>query len=253
MLEFFDPSSGVTTFAFDDVGSTNDEAFSLAKEKGLDFFFVTAKRQLKGRGRRGRTWVSDKGNSYTSIFLRKPAPVEFAATLSFLTAVSMAEALAEFLPANKRSSLKLKWPNDILFAGAKLAGILLEARMMNGEQVIVIGVGVNLAKSPNDTPYLATNLQAEGFDVRFDELQERFRSRFLKNLELWDQGRGFSLIRKKWLDMAHGLGDEILVRLEKDEVRGVFKDLDDEGRLIVALAGGKRKTITAGDVFYQRS
>lgn len=249
MQEFFDPSLGITHFAFGDVGSTNDEAFRLAAEYDLDTFFVTGKRQLAGRGRRGRPWVSEAGNLYVSVFLKAPAKAEKCAELSFVSAIALNEAISNCIDDNA-GSCQIKWPNDILWNGSKISGLLLEARSDGDAMNIVVGMGVNCTHHPDDTPYPVTNFRAEGFDLGPDQLFAALMPSYLDNLAIWSGGRGFDVIRSKWLARACGVGDEIIVRLDGEELNGVFRDLNDQGHLILMQSGGRERIIAAGDVFF---
>ncbi|MEP1441491.1 MAG: biotin--[acetyl-CoA-carboxylase] ligase [Hyphomicrobiales bacterium] len=249
MQEFYDPSNDITHFAFGDVSSTNDEAFRLGEETGANRLFVTGKRQLAGRGRRGRPWVSEEGNLYASLFLRNPAPIENCAQLSFVAAVSLHEAICARI-GDKQTSCALKWPNDVLFNKSKVCGLLLEARGDANDTKIVIGMGTNCTHFPKDTPYPATSFAHENIDLSPDDLFQALKDYFLLNLRMWDEGKNFEHIRKSWLEKATGLGDEIVVRLENEEIRGTFKDLDHDGQLILGLSRGRIQKISAGDVFF---
>ncbi|MEM8839591.1 MAG: biotin--[acetyl-CoA-carboxylase] ligase [Pseudomonadota bacterium] len=241
---------GVPCFSFGDVGSTNDEAFRIAREQNFDLFFVTGERQLQGRGRRGRPWVSEKGNLYTSIYLREPSGPDAAPGLSFVTAVALHEAVSDLCGPEADGACRVKWPNDLLWKGAKIAGLLLEARHTGNRLDIVIGIGVNCSHAPEDTPYQATSLRAEGQDVPADQLFDALRPAFLANLHLWNRGANFGAIREKWLQRAIGLGDAIVVRLDERDFRGQFRDLDAAGRLILQEKDGTERIISAGDVFF---
>jgi len=247
--EFYDHSLDISHFAFDDVSSTNDEAFRLGDETGAEKLFVTGKRQLAGRGRRGRPWVSEAGNLYASLFLKSPAPSEHCATLSFVAAISLYDAICSCVPEGEQTC-SLKWPNDVLWNGAKVSGLLLEARGRNDELSIVIGMGTNCVHFPTDTPYPATSFKNEKIDLSPDELFQALKRALLGNLDLWNKGANFHDIRNRWYKVATGVGDEILVRLEGEEIRGIFKDLDETGQLILGLSRGQTRKITAGDVFF---
>lgn len=249
MQEFIDPSLELAHFAFDAVGSTNDEAFKLGEERGHSRLFVTARRQTGGRGRRGRSWVSEPGNLYTSLFLRAPAAAEVCAELSFVAAVALHEALSDCL-GGKAAAFSLKWPNDVLCRGAKVAGLLLEARSRAHGIDIVAGIGVNCEHHPLDTPYPATDLSAQEMPLRPETLFQALQPRFMQNLDLWNRGAGFSSIRAKWLKHASGLGGDITVHLEGEEIKGRFHDIDAKGRLVLALSEGGTRIIAAGDVFF---
>src|SRR5262249_32383687 len=115
---------GARLISLDEVGSTNAEAFARARAGERGPLWITARRQTAGRGRRGRGWVSERGNLYASLLLTDPAPPQRAAELSLVAALALHDALAE--RANVLGPrLKLKWPNDLLCDGAKLAGILV--------------------------------------------------------------------------------------------------------------------------------
>ena len=249
MQEFYDPSHDITHFAFGDVSSTNDEAFRLGEETGANRLFVTGKRQLAGRGRRGRPWVSEEGNLYASLFLRNPAPIELCAQLSFVAAISLLDAISASID-DKQNMCALKWPNDVLFNKSKVCGLLLEARGGGDDTKIVIGMGTNCTHFPNDTPYPATSFAHENIELSPHELFKTLKHHFLLNLKMWDQGNNFEHIRKRWLEKATGLGDEIVVRLEKDEIRGIFQDLDHDGNLVLGLSRGRSQKFSAGGVFF---
>lgn len=252
LIEFHDSSLDLAHFAFDAVGSTNEEAFLLGEARGLRRLVVTATRQTTGRGRRGREWVSEPGNLYASYFLSAPGPVSASAELSFIAAVSLHEALSE-CASSAADACRVKWPNDILWNGRKCAGILLEAREARGQPGainVVVGIGVNVAHHPDGLPYPVTDLSSEGINVTPDTVLKRLTQRFFHNLVLWAEGQGFSLIRARWLAAAHGLGETIRVRLVHEEITGRFLDLDAGGRLVLGLAGGGQRLITAGDVFF---
>ena len=249
MQEFYDPSNDITHFAFGDVSSTNDEAFRLGEETGANKLFVTGKRQLAGRGRRGRPWVSEEGNLYASLFLRNPAPVELCAQLSFVAAISLHDAISTSIDGDQ-NMCALKWPNDVLFNKSKVCGLLLEARGSGDDTRIVIGMGTNCTHFPDDTPYPATSFANENIMLEPDELFQALKHHFLINLKMWDEGNNFEHIRKRWLEKATGLGDEIVVRLEDDEIRGIFQDLDHEGNLVLGLSRGRIQKFSAGDVFF---
>src|SRR5262249_41147373 len=136
------------------------EALNLAKAGEKGPLWLTARRQMAGRGRRGRIWVSEPGNLYASLLLTGFAPIERAAELSFVAALAVYDAILEAaVPVAK--SLALKWPNDVLINFKKVAGILIEAEGAN----VVIGIGVNCSHHPSGTMYPATDLVTEGVRI----------------------------------------------------------------------------------------
>jgi len=246
------PSSaaqGARLVSLDAVGSTNAEAFARARGGERGPLWVAARRQTAGRGRRGRAWVSEPGNLYASLLLTDPAPPQRAAELSLVAALALHDALAE------RASvlgprLALKWPNDVLCDGAKLAGILVEGETLaGGPLAVVIGIGVNCAHHPADTAYPATNLAAAGALVTPESLAQALIGAMARRLAEWNRGEDFAAIRAAWLKRAAGLGAPARVRLPGREVDGIAETLDETGRLVLRLADGSRERIAAGEMF----
>ncbi len=234
--------------SLDEVDSTNDEAKRLAEAGADDGTLVWAQAQRKGRGRRGSAWVSPKGNLYLSLVLRPDCPATEAVQLSFVAALGVGDALRRFVPP--LSEIKFKWPNDVLLNEQKVAGILVESSTTAPDRLdwLVIGVGVNLATAPDDVAFPATSLHAEGCGpVTVVEVLEGFSRHFLTWVNRW-LGDGFAPVREAWLKQAKGEGEEITVNLPDESFTGRFADIDEGGALIVELADGARRTVTAGDV-----
>jgi BirA family biotin operon repressor/biotin-[acetyl-CoA-carboxylase] ligase len=235
--------AGYRLAAHDELGSTNAEAMRLARAGERGPLWVTAQKQTAGRGRRDNVWVSAPGNLFATLLLTDPAPRGKGAELSFVTAVAVLEAIAAAAPA-VRDTLALKWPNDVLSSGRKIAGILIEAE---GDHV-AIGIGINCISHP-DTAFPATDLAAAGALVSADEVFSALSATMAERLALWDRGAGFAAIRQVWLSHAAGLGGAIKVRLPERETSGIFLGLDETGRLLLESASGTVETITAGEVF----
>jgi BirA family transcriptional regulator, biotin operon repressor / biotin---[acetyl-CoA-carboxylase] ligase len=232
------------------IDSTNAEAKRLAADGAAGGTLVWAAEQLAGRGRRGRGWASPPGNLYVSLLLRPGCPPAAACQLNFVAAVALAEAVSVQLPTE--SPVTLKWPNDVLIRGAKVSGILLEASAALDRSIdwLIIGVGVNVASHPADTPYPATSLQREGAaDATAAAVLQAFAERFQAWYEIW-RGQGFAPVRARWLASARGLGEPIEVRLERETLQGRFGDLDESGALMLDMRDGARRQITTGDLFF---
>jgi BirA family biotin operon repressor/biotin-[acetyl-CoA-carboxylase] ligase len=238
--------AGVRHIAFDSLGSTNAEALARARAGEHGPLWITAATQESGRGRRGKDWTSPPGNLYSSVLLTDPAPPALAPQLSFVAALALHDAVADCAP-QLGPLLTVKWPNDVLLGGAKIAGILIEAES-GPPFAAVIGMGVNCASHPADTAWPATDLAIAGAHVTPEALLRALAAAMQTRLAQWDRGQGFAAIRSAWLRRAAGLGQEIRVRLPEHEFSGIFDGLDEAGRLLVRGEDGIT-AVTAGEVF----
>ena len=126
-------AAGARLIAYDTLGSTNAEALARARAGERGPLWITAARQTAGRGRRGNVWTSEPGNLYASLLLTDAAPAAHLPELCFVVALAVRDAVARRPRRSLRAQLKLKWPNDLLLDGAKLAGILIEAESVGGD------------------------------------------------------------------------------------------------------------------------
>ncbi|WP_293960961.1 biotin--[acetyl-CoA-carboxylase] ligase [Sneathiella sp.] len=235
--------------AFETVGSTNVEARHLAESGAPEGQIVWAKRQEQGVGRRGRSWVSPEGNLYCSLILRPDCDPAAAARLSFLVALAIRQAIATFL--NPETSLRLKWPNDVLIDGRKSAGILLESKVKPDGLMdyVIIGTGINIASYPQVTDGLpAISLAEAGAKVTVESFLSAYSYAFLELYTTWKQ-YDFAPIRELWLSHATGVGERITVKLSDETLEGTFAGLEENGALALILDSGERKLISAGEVF----
>ncbi|MBO0344542.1 biotin--[acetyl-CoA-carboxylase] ligase [Roseibium sp. CAU 1637] len=223
-------------------------AFERARSGMLDDLWIVAREQTGGRGRRGRLWTSPPGNLYTSLLMVDPQPKERIGELPLVAAVALADAVEQVCGA--KDLVKLKWPNDLLIGGAKVSGILLEAEpQLDGRHCVVLGTGVNCKSHPVAEFYPTTDLREEGYDIAPELLFEALADCFTAWRKRWAQEKGFEPVRRAWLERAAHLGQDIVVRNGKREIKGIFRDLDVTGHLILECADGERETIFAGDVF----
>ncbi|MET0599183.1 MAG: biotin--[acetyl-CoA-carboxylase] ligase [Mesorhizobium sp.] len=241
---------GFRRLALGDVDSTNSVALELARKGEPGGLWITARRQLKGRGRRGRPWVSEEGNLYASLLLTDPAPPERIGTLPLVAALAVYRTLRPFFAATPQA-LAIKWPNDVLVDGQKVNGVLLESeRLSKGRLAVVIGCGINCAHHPADTPYPATDLAACGVAVAPDALFAGLAAAFDRTLAEWNGGLGFEAIRTAWLLAARGVGERVVVSLQDRSLDGRFEDIDREGYLCLRTDDGALRLISAGDLFF---
>jgi BirA family transcriptional regulator, biotin operon repressor / biotin---[acetyl-CoA-carboxylase] ligase len=227
---------GWTLVALDTVGSTNDEAARLADSGVSEGTIVWSREQTGGRGRRGRRWSSPIGNLYTSTILRPDCAAARAAELGFVAAL----AVADLVPASR--AVRVKWPNDVLVDGGKVAGILLESAVGDGGRVlhVVAGVGVNVGFAPQ-LPEMRYPGAALGGTV--EAALEQLAWALARRLAEWRRD-GFAAVRAAWLAQAGPLGAEVDVKLSEGLVRGRFSGLDHEGALLLDTAAGPRRVVS---------
>lgn len=243
-------ASGWRAERFSQIGSTNDEARQRAIDGDPGRLWIVAREQTKGRGRRGRVWTSPPGNLYTSALLIDPAPVAIAAQIGFVAGVALRLAIKD---VGGNEEIRLKWPNDIVWRGAKLAGLLVEgARLEDGRLACIVGIGVNCVSAPTGLAYPTDHLSSVcGRDIVAESLFASLAVRFEAALELWSGGAGFAAIRTRWLAYAAGLGGPIRIDSARGAREGVFESLDEQGRLVLRGANGL-ETVEAGDLILIR-
>ncbi len=237
--------AGVAREIIDELDSTNAEALRRAAAGATGPVWILARHQTHGRGRRGRAWSMPAGNFAASLLTRPPA--EALALRSFVAALGLFDAMTAV--TGRPELFALKWPNDVLLSGRKLAGILLEGAP-GGR--LVIGIGVNLAVAPD----LATLEEgavppvslrdATGLNVAPEELLDLLAPA----AEAWENrllAEGFAPLRKAWLARAARLGEEITARLPDRALTGRFETLDEIGALVLATADG-RVVLPAADI-----
>jgi BirA family biotin operon repressor/biotin-[acetyl-CoA-carboxylase] ligase len=224
------------------VDSTQRVAFALAEAGASDRTVVVADTQTAGRGRRGRLWRDEPGTSVLiSIVVRPRLAVADLPKLSLATAVAVAEALDTVGGIVAR----LKWPNDVVVRGRKIAGILLESRL-SAEPIVVVGIGLNLhqAEFPVDLATTATSVRLEtGRPVERETMLDALLAAF----DRWRatlETRGFAPVRARWLERADTIGREIRV----DSRTGVAVDLDRDGALVLRDSVDALHHVAAGEL-----
>ena len=257
-------AAGYRLRGYDSVGSTNSEATKAAAANDPGGIWYVARQQTAGRGRRGRQWESPYGNLAATLLIVPDTDPTSSATLGFVAGVALNRALACLLPSGfvqngvdgtdafgGAARIALKWPNDILADGAKLAGILLEAtRQADGRHAIAIGFGVNVVAAPRGLPYPATSLSDLGSSGSAEDVFEALSDSWVEVFRLWNDGRGVADVLEQWRSAAAGIGAHVAVNQNGDVLRGIFETIDDDGRMIVRADDNRRIAITAGDVHF---
>lgn len=213
--------------------------------------WITAAEQTAATGRRGRAWTQPKGNFAATLLLRVNDDPAQAALRSFSMAVALRQTLAMSVPPEQ---LSLKWPNDVLLGGGKVAGILLEAIGQGGRvDWVSIGVGVNLVAAPTpdqveDGAFRPVAVADYGTPPSPQDFLFWLASHFADQERLF-KDFGFDPIRRLWLQHAARLGETITARLPHEDITGRFDTLDESGYLVLNTAKGPRH-IAAADVYF---
>ncbi len=225
------------------VDSTNLEA---ARRINTGDQWILTHNQSAGTGRRGKVWQMPKGNFAASLLMHSNEPMQALAQRSFIAALALRDTLEAF----GATDITLKWPNDVLVKGRKIAGILLAS----ASGAIIIGIGVNLAKAPDISTLgddalppvalssvIGSHVSAEEFLTNLATCFDRYEQQ-MRNF-------GFDLIRLAWLQKAAKLGEIIHARLPDRTETGTFETIDETGALVLMTAKG-RITLPAAEVFF---
>lgn len=230
--------------------STNAEALRLAcagEEGGL---WIWAHSQRAGRGRLGRHWDSVAGNLFATLLLRPDCRQTQLAQLSLVAGLALHDAAAGLLSSDMTRHLALKWPNDLLYDGMKLGGVLLESKGgEGGVPAVAMGIGLNLTAHPDGTDYPATDLARHGISATPARALESLAAACDDWLGVWNNGSSFAPIREAWMARSLPANAPLQVKLTASVSRGVYGGLDEDGALILVLDDGTKKRITTGDVF----
>ncbi len=239
---------GYDRIVLDAVDSTNAEAARLAPDL-VRPTWIMAHRQTAARGRRGRRWEMPEGNFAATLVMRPGGHPTWAALRSFVAANALYATLAMYV---RDASLALKWPNDVLLEGGKVAGILLESTG-KGKTVdwLAIGIGVNLAAKPEidgNSGFPPVCLADHGERVAPEEFLTMLAGHFATQEGILER-LGFDAVREDWLQRAAKLGEIITARTSKEEITGLFDTIDEGGNLVL-ITGSGRRVIPAADVYF---
>lgn len=234
---------------FETLNSTNEEAQRQLAAGAEGPLWISTDVQTAGRGRSGRHWLSPKGNVYASLLLCLKVTPPVATQLSFVAALAAYDAVARHLDPARLDALRLKWPNDVLLDGAKLAGVLIEsAAAPRGKGLAIIaGTGINVSDAPAGTGRAVATLGAPPHACA--AVFQSLRQSFAVWLARWDEGAGFAEIRQVWLSRAFALNEPISVNLNGSSIRGTFRGIGQTGALQLETGPGAVLTVNAGDVY----
>jgi BirA family biotin operon repressor/biotin-[acetyl-CoA-carboxylase] ligase len=242
-----------TMHRFGSVTSTNDLAIRMAEEGAPEGTVIVAEAQTSGRGRRGRTWSSPAGGLYLSIILRPDLPPDRLWQIAFVASLAAAEAVTRVsgLPA------RIKWPNDVLLSGRKVAGILVEARKSprrrETQRTVVVGIGVNvnIEDFPTELAERATSIALQlgrRLDMKAveDAFLETFGARYKEHLR-----EGFPPLLRAWKELDCTVGSEVSVHTGEGVVTGRAVEVDSHGDLVIERSDGDKERVSAGEVLFR--
>ena len=235
---------------FVEIDSTNVYAHKLAQEGAAEGEVVIAEAQTHGKGRMGRSWVSPPyRNLYLSVILRPKLAPPHAAQITLMCAVALAETVQSFLPFRP----EIKWPNDILAGGKKLAGILTESSVeADRVRFVIVGIGVNLNFPKELMPKAIQDVATSIFILTQKTVdREAFARRLIQDLDRCYgelENGGFASIAERWESFFQLKGKKVKVEMMDQAILGKAMGIDSEGALILQDEGGCQRKIVAGDV-----
>jgi BirA family biotin operon repressor/biotin-[acetyl-CoA-carboxylase] ligase len=236
----------------DTVDSTNAHAFRMAPQHAGPCWFLAGE-QTAGRGRRARAWASPRGNFHATLLLHPTEPAATVALRSFAAALALRDAFVALI--GLPGAFALKWPNDVLLNGGKVAGILLEsAGAGQGVAQLAIGIGVNLIAAPDASQVEPGALRPVSLlgETGLRVTPEAFLNALAPAYAAWEQTftqHGFAPLRRAWLDHAARLGQPIRARTGTETREGIFEAIDETGALILRQSHGS-VAIPAAEVFF---
>lgn len=231
---------------FETIDSTNTEAHrrAVAGERGP--LWIRSDRQEQGRGRSGRAWSSPPGNLSATHLFTPTCERTVLHQLSFVAGLAAYDAIAPHLGSG--APLQLKWPNDVLIGPAKVGGILVESANYDGAIVVIIGMGINIAVTPDIEGRAVTQIDLYGAAPTPNELIQVLARNMRSWLEIWNDGHGFAAIRTAWLERAHAPGQRLTVNTNQRHLEGTFAGLAENGALLLATGEKAPIKIEHGDV-----
>ena len=231
----------------ENVTSTQDEALKLFNYMGGGNFIVTAKLLTKGRGRTGNIWVAPPGNLNFSMLLSGHLENVVDYYLPFILSQALYDVLAPLI--NNGKKISIKWPNDILIDNKKVAGILIETAInpkTNKFNYVIIGIGVNIRDVPIVEGRELTCVCANSsLVVKAEDLVEPLKEAIVRQLDNF-AGEGFDVLKKRWLECAVSVGQEITTTYDGKKISGKFEDLGEKGEILLRLEDGSIQKISSG-------
>lgn len=233
-------------FYYESVGSTNDEAYSVAEKGAPEGTVVISESQTRGKGRMGRKWESPTGGGvYMSVVLRPDVPIDQVPTITLVAALSVVNAIKKV----SGITAGIKWPNDIMYNDKKLCGILTEIKAQPDKvDFLIVGIGINVNSKIKDLPDVATSIK-EGTGKAVDRvlLVKSILSELENDYEIF-QKKGFGALRDECKKFSLVLNKSVKITVHHKVTTGTAVDIDEKGALIVEDDRGKAQRVFSGDV-----
>jgi BirA family biotin operon repressor/biotin-[acetyl-CoA-carboxylase] ligase len=245
---------GSEILVFEETASTNDVVEHLAKSGAREGLVVFAESQTRGRGRRGRTWISPRAKGlWFSVLLRPALPPTAASRITVAAGVAVARAIRETCGVDAR----IKWPNDVTVNGRKLAGILTELRAEADEILLaILGIGIDVNCGQEDFPKELAGV-ATSLELETGSAQDRvaLAAQVLTDV---DECYGaaltdFEAVADEWAKLCTTLGRHIVVTMGQRRIEGFAQALDSDGALLLRRDSGQMERILGGDVTVERA
>lgn len=229
------------------IDSTNEELIRRGREGAMPQVLI-AKEQTAGRGRLGRTWVSKKGDGlYMSILVRPDIPLEKAPLLSLIMGLAAHDAVKEATGIDTR----LKWPNDLVIDGKKVAGILASSEIEGSRlKFVVIGIGINMFQElfPEEISATATSLRLNGAKFNREDLENSIVKSFNRYYDIFIREESFRAFTEEYNSLTVNVGRRVRVIEPGNEYEADSMGVNEDGELLVRLDNGEIKTIRSGEV-----
>lgn len=234
----------------DAVDSVLQECIRQAKNGADEGTLVWAHEQTEACGRFGHAWHSPRGNLYCALLLRPEFPARLADQLTYIAAISAGTALAGLV--SPMTGLRYRWPNDLVMNDGKVAGILLDAPTPRNDSLdwLAIGLAVNIASYPTDTPFPALSVHAVdgSTEITPTAVLEEYARYFLSWLNRWAED-GFDAILKTWRLRADNIGEQIEIQLADGNYEGNFMEVNGDGAMVLEQLDGTHRVISTSEFF----
>jgi BirA family transcriptional regulator, biotin operon repressor / biotin---[acetyl-CoA-carboxylase] ligase len=245
---------GSEILVFEETASTNEVIEHLAKSGAREGLVVFAESQTRGRGRRGRAWASPRGKGlWFSVLLRPTLPTSAASRITVAASVAVARAIRQ----NCGVDARIKWPNDVMVNGKKMAGILTELRAEADEILLaILGIGIDVNCQREDFPGELGDI-ATSLELETGSAQDRvaLAAQVLIALDECYQAAltNFETIVDEWAKLCTTVGRQIVVTMGQNRIEGFAQALDSDGALLLRRDSGQIERILGGDVVVERA